>query len=69
MFDKFARIDSKKEAEAKKRVKPVEINQWHENKNAPKEETLTVSGDVQMDMDLNYAIKEHEQNQDHQNGI
>jgi len=49
MFDKFARIDAKREEDFKRREKPVEISEWKDNKKDRKEsETLTVKGDIQV---------------------
>ena len=49
MFDKFARIDAKREDDFKRREKPVEISEWKDNKKDRKEsETLTVKGDIQV---------------------
>ena len=49
MFDKFARIDAKREEDFKRREKPIEINEWKDNKRDWKEsETLTVKGDIQV---------------------
>lgn len=58
MFDKFAKIDAKREEEARKNQPPLEINEW-ENKNKKgggDGDVLKVSGDVQMDLDLNKEI-------------
>ena len=64
MFDKFAKIDAKKEEDYKRREKPIEINDWKDSKKDRKEtETLSVKGDIQMDMDLTKAIDEHEADQ------
>ncbi len=54
MFDKFAKADAKREEEARKNQKPLEINEW-ENKNNEKNagDTINVTGDVKMDIDLN----------------
>lgn len=66
MFDKFARIDAKKEEEARRNQKPLEINEW-ENKNRKNGEegdasdVLKVSGDVKMDLDLDKEIAAAEQ--------
>lgn len=58
MFDKFAKIDAKREEEARKNQPPLEINEW-ENKGKAADndgDMLKVSGDVQMDLDLNKEI-------------
>lgn len=62
MFEKFARIDSKKEADQKSRDKPMEINKWENAKNggegglAGDPNTMQVTGDIKMDLDLNKEI-------------
>ena len=60
MFDKFAANDLKREEEAKKRIKPVEISEWDDAQKAAaaaakkkENESIKVSGDVEMDIDLN----------------
>ncbi len=54
MFDKFAEIDARREEEARKKQPPLEINEWENNKNKKDNDgdTIKVSGDVQMDLDL-----------------
>ena len=62
MFDKFAQIDAKREEEAKKRQKPLEINEWSKEENGgggqPDDDpdVIKVTGDVQMDVDLNKEV-------------
>lgn len=58
MFEKFARIDEKKAADQRRREKPLEINEWSKSSatgNDPNK--MKVSGDVEMDLDLNQAIQ------------
>ena len=70
MFDKFARIDAKKEEEARKNQPPLQINEWENKKNAANSsssgdgsDVLKVSGDVQMDIDLDKEMSNAEQEQ------
>jgi FK506-binding protein 4/5 len=68
MFDKFAKIDAKREEDFKRREKPVEISEWKENKNNRKgTDVLTVKGDINMDVDLSKAIDEQEAIEEDQN--
>ena len=62
MFDKFARMDARKEELARKNQPPLDITEWEKNeknreaaasKGDMPEERLKVSGDVQMDLDIN----------------
>ena len=54
----FARIDEKREAEIKRKVKPVEINKWENEKNGgDPADKMEVTGDVKMDIDLNKEIE------------
>jgi len=48
MFDKFAKIDAKKAEEAKRREKPVEINEWddEENENSNNVQAIPIINDV-----------------------
>ena len=57
MFDKFARIDAKREEDEKKRERPVEIGEWRDSKRS---DVLNVKGDINMDVDLNRAMDEDE---------
>lgn len=57
MFDKFAAADARKEENARRNQKPLEINEWSEKERkeaaaANGSDVLKVTGDVQMDMDL-----------------
>lgn len=71
MFDKFAQIDAKKEEDEKKRQKPLEISDWASSgKEAPNHpstgdamSSIKVSGDVNMDLDLNQEIMKDEEEQ------
>ena len=61
-FFQFARIDEKREAEIKRKVKPVEINKWENEKNGgDPTEKMEVTGDVKMDLDLNKEIEADQQ--------
>lgn len=54
MFTRFAEQDARKEAERRKREKPLVINEWEDKHNkANAQETLEVSGDLKMNIDLN----------------
>lgn len=59
MFDKFARIDAKKETEDRRREKPLEIDAWA-NSGRQDDDTMEVNGDIELSMDLNKEIDEHE---------
>ncbi len=65
MFDKFARIDAKREEEARRSQAPLEINEWENNKknsgDGDGSDVLKVSGDVKMDLDLDKEIAASEQ--------
>lgn len=60
MFDKFAEADAKKEEMAKLNKKPLEINEWSGKDPTSKVNSdpnnITVSGDINMDIDLNKEI-------------
>jgi hypothetical protein len=61
-------IDAKKDEDAKKREKPLEINEWgnadkksstHNNAGDISDpSTIAVKGDIQMNMDVDKAIEE-----------
>lgn len=57
MFDKFARIDAKREEDEKKRERPVEIGEWRDSKRS---DVLNVKGDINMDVDLSRAMDDEE---------
>lgn len=70
MFDRFAKEDAEKEERAKRQKKPLEINEWSENKDGPGgaavpsgsgggiagAEHISVTGDIKMDIDLDKEI-------------
>jgi hypothetical protein len=60
MFDKFARIDAKKETEDRRREKPLEIDSWA-NSGRQDDDRMEVNGDIELSMDLSKEIDEHEQ--------
>lgn len=75
MFDKFAQIDAKKEENEKRRQKPLEINEWsqgHQQQPAKSGKddddggmsSIKVSGDVNMDIDLNKEIMKEEEDEE-----
>ena len=63
MFDKFAARDTKREEEALKKQKPLEINEWSKenggkaaNGSNDDGNSLKVSGDINMDIDLEKEV-------------
>lgn len=62
MFDKFAADDLRKEEEARRNIKPVEISEWDDAQKAKAAaeakaaSSLKVSGDVEMNIDLNKEL-------------
>ena len=67
MFDKFAKIDAKREEEVKKRETPVEIDEWKSSKRSTStssSDVLNVKGDINMDVDLNRALDEEDVDDD-----
>merc|ERR1712117_1008101 len=70
MFDRFAKEDQEKEERAKRQKKPLEINEWSDNKDGsgppgPSSsgggaisgaESINVTGDIKMDIDLNKEL-------------
>jgi len=62
MFDRFAEADARKEAERKRNEKPVVINDWgtNANKGTNGMESLQVTGDVQMNLDIDREIEKQQ---------
>lgn len=62
MFDRFAEADARKEAERKRNEKPVVINDWgtNSNKGTNGMESLQVTGDVQMNLDIDREIEKQQ---------
>jgi len=61
MFDRFAEADAKREEQRKKNEKPVEINEWDKKaQNGNGLESLQVTGDVEMKLDIDKEIKKQE---------
>jgi len=59
MFDRFAEADAKRAAEARRLEKPVEINEWGNKAAAAANglDSLQVTGDVEMNLDIDKEIE------------
>ena len=67
MFDRFAAMDSKKEAEDLLREDPLkDISEWESSQTSVQPSTdvnsIAVGGDVSMNMDIDQAIREDKVN-------